>query len=78
MASFKVGNRRRIRFWEDVWWGEEAFSSRFADLIDYHWLQTLLLLSCSFINMVLCLMGGIFASTGTCVLLNFKILVLYQ
>ena len=29
---FKVGNGRRIRFWEDVWWGEEAFSTRFADL----------------------------------------------
>ena len=27
MASFKVGNGRRIRFWEDAWWGEEAFSS---------------------------------------------------
>ena len=32
LASFKVGNGRRIRFWEDVWWGEEAFSNRFGDL----------------------------------------------
>ena len=32
MVSFKLGNGRRIRFWEDVWWGEEAFSSRFPDL----------------------------------------------
>ena len=27
-----MGNRRRIRFWEDLWWGEEAFSTRFANL----------------------------------------------
>ena len=27
-----MGNGRRIRFWEDVWWGEEAFSDRFVDL----------------------------------------------
>ena len=32
MVSFKVGNGRRIRFWEDVWWGEEPFSARFANL----------------------------------------------
>ena len=25
----------RIRFWNDVWWGEEAFSTRFANL--YRW-----------------------------------------
>ena len=29
---FRVGNERRIRFWEDVWWGEEAFSNWFVDL----------------------------------------------
>ena len=32
MVRFKVGNGRRIRFWEDVWWGEVAFSIRFPDL----------------------------------------------
>ena len=32
MVSFKVGNGRRIRFWEDVWWGEEAFYVRFPNL----------------------------------------------
>ena len=32
MVSFKVGNGQRIRFWEDVWWGEVAFSTRFPDL----------------------------------------------
>ena len=28
----KVGNGRRIKFWEDVWWEDEAFSNRFANL----------------------------------------------
>ena len=28
----KVGNGQRIRFWEDVWLGEQAFSPRFPDL----------------------------------------------
>ena len=32
LVCFKVGNERRIRFWEDVWWGKEAFSNRFVDL----------------------------------------------
>ena len=32
MVRFRVGDGRRIRFWEDVWWGEEAFSTQFADL----------------------------------------------
>ena len=32
MVSFRVGNGRRVRFWEDVWWGEEAFSNQFRDL----------------------------------------------
>ena len=27
-----MGNGRRIKFWEDVWWGEEAFSNKFVDL----------------------------------------------
>ena len=29
---FKVGNGRKIKFWEDVWWEDEAFSNRFANL----------------------------------------------
>ena len=32
LVCFKVGNGRRIRFWEDVWWEDEAFSNRFANL----------------------------------------------
>ena len=32
LVRFKVGDERRIRFWEDVWWGEEAFAIRFPDL----------------------------------------------
>ena len=32
MVRFRVGDGRRIRFWEDVWWGDEAFSTQFVDL----------------------------------------------
>ena len=32
MVRLKVSNGRRIRFWEDVWWEDEAFSNRFANL----------------------------------------------
>ena len=32
LVRFKVGNGRRIRFWEDVWWDSEALSNHFTDL----------------------------------------------
>ena len=27
-----VGNGERIRFWEDLWWGNQTLCSQFADL----------------------------------------------
>ena len=30
--GFRVRDGRRIRFWEDVWWGGEALSIQFGDL----------------------------------------------
>ena len=32
LVCFRVGDGRRIRFWEDVWCGEEALSNWFVDL----------------------------------------------
>ena len=32
LVRFRIGNERSIRFWEDVWWGDEALSTKFADL----------------------------------------------
>ena len=32
LVRFKVGNGRRIMFWDDVWWEDEAFPNRFANL----------------------------------------------
>ena len=48
-----MGNGRRIRFWEDVWWGEVPFSSRFVDL------YRLSLASNSTIAVLLVLQNGI-------------------
>ena len=32
LVGFRVGDGRRIRFWEDVWWGGETLSNQFGDL----------------------------------------------
>ena len=32
LVCFKVGDERRIRFWEDVWWDGKALANRFDDL----------------------------------------------
>ena len=31
-VSLVVGNGERIRFWEDLWWGNQTLCSQFADL----------------------------------------------
>ena len=32
MVRFRVKDGRRIRFWEDIWWGGEVLSNQFVDL----------------------------------------------
>ena len=32
LVLFRMGDEKRVRFWEDVWWDNEAFSNRFEDL----------------------------------------------
>ena len=47
LVGFRVGDGRRIRFWEDVWWGDEALSTRFGDLY-----RISLASNCSIVEMI--------------------------
>ena len=67
MVVFKVGNGNKIRFWEDVWVGENSLQALFPSLFRY--LHSSLVLSQNFSFNQVCHWGTIGVGTytsGTC------------
>ena len=64
LVRFRVGDGRKVRFWEDVWWDGEAFSNRFQDIY-----RLSLAPNCSIAKLIVqihLLIDGIFSFSEIC------------
>ena len=74
LVRFKVGNERRIRFWEDVWCNSQALSNRFVDLYRLSMASNSTIAELCVPKLVLHLMDGIYVFIRICMTKNLTIL----